>query len=150
MIEKNNSGKYKLTQENESLSLSFDSLSPVSNKLSSEDRQNLSIKTNNSGATGYAGKKSNYIVEDKDYVSDNDHSSSDTNNVCINCLIPLDQRIRHRHPIYFCKQHLKVENINLEVIESYLIVAKGHEKLMKLLLINFRRVVNFLKNIFIL
>ena len=144
-IEKNNSGQHKLTLENESLSPYFDCLSPVSNKLSPEDKQDLSTKTTNSGDTGCTGEKSDYIVEGNNYVSDNDHSSSNTNNVYINCPIPSDQRIRRSHPFYFCKEHLKLENVNLEVFESYLIVAKGHKKLMKLLLLKFRRVVIFFK-----
>jgi hypothetical protein len=55
-MEKNNSGNFgehKLSPENENLSSYLDSLSPVSNKLSPEENQDLSIKSYNSGDIGY-------------------------------------------------------------------------------------------------
>jgi hypothetical protein len=124
-IEKNNSGKHKLSPENESLFPYFDSLSPVSNELSPEENQGLSTKSYNSGDIGHAGDKSDYIMYNKNDVSNN--SSMGINNTCINCPIPSDPRIAHTHPFYYCIEHPKFINIHLETIEHHLIFSKDHK-----------------------
>jgi len=85
----------------------LDSLSPVSSKLSPEDSIESSTKSNNSGDTGHTGDKSAYI---KDMDEDNNRSDSNISKKC-NCPKPLDSRIVHNHPFYYCIEHPKFQNI---------------------------------------
>lgn len=84
---------------------------------------NLSTKSLNSGDTG---DKSGYVIEEKD--KENNNIEYSPSNTCINCPKPTDSRIVHNHPFYYCIEHPKFQNINLEVIESHLILAKDHKK----------------------
>jgi hypothetical protein len=105
-IEKNNSGisgEHTLSPENENLSPYLDSLSPVSNELTPVENQDLSTKSNNSGDTGHTGDKSDYSMEDDD-EEDNNHRDSTISKRC-NCQDPVDHRIGHTHPFYFCIEH---------------------------------------------
>jgi hypothetical protein len=104
----------------------LDVLSPVLNKLSPEEKEDLSTKSNNSGYTGHTGDKSGYVMEDKD-KEDNNHSDNTISKNC-NCQAPVDSRIGPNHPFYYCTEHSKFENIHLEVIENHLILAMDHKK----------------------
>lgn len=73
----------KITPENERLCPYYDSLSPVFNNLSLEDKQDLSTISNNSGDTGDTGDKSGYIIENT-FRKDNDISDIKINKKC-NC-----------------------------------------------------------------
>ena len=108
----------------DSLSLVSNNLSPVLDELSPEENRDLTMDSNNSGDTG---DKSAHIIEDKDSICENE-SNSNIYNAWGNCPKPLDSRIIHNYPFYYCKDHPKFENINLEVIESHLILAKDHKK----------------------
>lgn len=79
-------GKHKMSPENESLSRYFDSLSPVSDKLSLDKNEELSIKPDDSGDTGYSGDKIGCIMEVKDYGPDNDVKV----NSCVNTSVVLN------------------------------------------------------------
>ncbi|MGN6346797.1 MAG: hypothetical protein ACTHME_03755 [Candidatus Nitrosocosmicus sp.] len=131
-IEKNISGisgEHNLSPENANLSPYFDSLSPVLNKLSPEENQDLSTNSINSGDTGYTGYKMEYSLDNEDHFSDFDGESDNINSQCINCPKSSDPRIKHNHPFYYCIEHPRFLNINLEVIESHLILAKDHKKI---------------------
>ena len=78
-----------------------------------------------SGDIGYTGDKSAYIMEDDDKESNNRCYGTISKNC--NCQVSKDPRIGHNHPLHYCKEHPKFENIHLEVIESHLILAKDHK-----------------------
>ncbi|MGN6346421.1 MAG: hypothetical protein ACTHKC_10400 [Candidatus Nitrosocosmicus sp.] len=59
-----------------------------------------------------------------------DTYTSSLSNQCINCPKLSDPRIGHKHPFYYCKEHPKFQNINLEVIERHLILTKDHKKIL--------------------
>ena len=129
-IEKNVSvvsGKHKMSPESNTLSPDSDSLSPEKELLSPEDIEDLSTKPNNSGDNRDNGDKSRYTMEDADREVNN--YADRFKGQCIKCPKPSDPRIKHNHPFYYCVEHPKFENINLEVIESHLILAKDHNTL---------------------
>jgi hypothetical protein len=55
---------------------------------------------------------------------DNSASDIDINKKC-NCSNTLDPRIRINPLIYYCIEHPNFHNINLEVIESHLLLSKA-------------------------
>ena len=95
------SGEQKIFPENESFS-------PVSDKLSLEENRSLIMNTNDSGDIG---DRLDYTMEYKNNFSNN--SNNNTNIKCIHYPKPSDTRIRHSHPFYYCKEHPKIQNINL-------------------------------------
>jgi hypothetical protein len=77
------------------------------------------------GVTGVTGDNSEYIIEDND-KDDIGYDNSNINKNC-NCQDPPDPRIGLNHPFYYCIDHPKFQNVNLEVIENHLILAKDHK-----------------------
>jgi hypothetical protein len=119
-IEKNNSGnsgEHNISPENEDLSPYLDGLSPVSNELSPEDKEDLSIKHDESGNSGDNGDKSDHIVEDND-KEDNTRENLDSKT---------DSLIGYREPFYYCKEHPSVENIYRETIEHHILYSTVHK-----------------------
>jgi hypothetical protein len=99
-----------------------DRLSPVSDKLSPENIEDLSTNSHNTGDNGHTGDKSEYFIEE-----DNDkEDDSNTNKKC-NCQVSTDPRIGHNHPFYFCIEHLKFQNIHLEAIIHHLLYSQDHK-----------------------
>jgi hypothetical protein len=65
-------------------------------------------------------------MKNKDKVSEINLGA--INNSCINCPKSSNTKIDHNHPFYYCKEHPKFLNINLEVIENHLMFANDHKK----------------------
>lgn len=99
-------GAHKTSSVNNNLSPYLSRLLPVSNDLSLEQKEDLNKNFNHSGNTE---KKFDYILEDKDNVS-NGHRI-DINNSCTGCPKLSDSKIRHiESSILFCVEHPNKEN----------------------------------------
>jgi len=106
---KNNSG---ISGEHE-MNLENESLSPYLEGLSLVEMEDLITKFAETGDSGHIGDKLNIPAEEKEKEKDR-YSSRETPSSNI------DGLIGYRAPFYYCKEHLKFENIHKEEVIDHI------------------------------
>jgi hypothetical protein len=79
-------------------------MSPENNDVSQDNNKNLSTESIKSGDTGDNG-----VISPMPMATEEDN-----------------ERIGFREPLYYCKQHPRVQNIHLEEIEHHMQYSKEH------------------------